>query len=159
MIKRIATLFFLLAFALAGATAAMAESPARNKVKQISLEELAEIMSDPDTPGMFVAMASWCGPCRREMPTIDRLYGKYSGNDITIAGLSVDSGGSQAFQSLVDAQKVAFPVYWIGETGGRRLRVSAIPTILLIRNGKIVDRMTGVYSEQQLDRVLRSFLE
>src|SRR6266404_4886802 len=40
--------------------------------------------------------ATWCGPCRKEMPTLDRLQEQLSGPDFTVVALSIDRKGPEA---------------------------------------------------------------
>src|SRR5262249_36739879 len=90
--------------------------------------------------------ATWCVPCRREMPTLDRLQATLGGPDFNVAPVSIDRGGIDAirkFYAETAVQKLA--VY--ADRSGRVLReVGAIglPTTLIIdRDGQEVGRITG----------------
>ena len=53
--------------------------------------------------------ASWCGPCRQEMPLLDRLHHRYEDTGFTVLGVNVE-GDIKPAQEIVDKTKVTFPV-------------------------------------------------
>lgn len=90
--------------------------------------------------------ATWCGPCRAEMPGIDELYKKVKDNDkIVFVMLSLDK--RENFTKVVSFTKekgYAFPVYVPSGYLPEQLQVPSIPTTLVINSeGKIVSKETG----------------
>ena len=90
--------------------------------------------------------ATWCGPCRVEMPAIDELYKKVKDNDkIVFVMLSIDK--SENFTKVVDFTRekgFAFPVYVPSGHLPKQLQVPMIPTTLVVNSdGKIVSKETG----------------
>ncbi|QBP18324.1 thioredoxin [Acetilactobacillus jinshanensis] len=75
--------------------------------------------------------ASWCGPCHMEAPIIAKLA-KDLGNKVNVYKMDVDANPKTA----------------------RALGIMGIPTMVVKKDGKIVDRVTGVHSEDQLKAVL-----
>ena len=53
--------------------------------------------------------ASWCGPCRQEMPVLDRIHQRYKGLGFTVIGVNVDENQADGAKQLV-ATPVTFPV-------------------------------------------------
>ena len=53
--------------------------------------------------------ASWCGPCRQEMPLLDRLHHRYEDTGFAVLGVNVE-GEVEPAQKIVDKTKVTFPV-------------------------------------------------
>ncbi|MCZ6854432.1 MAG: TlpA disulfide reductase family protein [Gammaproteobacteria bacterium] len=53
--------------------------------------------------------ASWCGPCRQEMPLLDRLHQRYQDTGFTVLGVNVE-GEEKPAREIVDKTKVTFPV-------------------------------------------------
>lgn len=82
--------------------------------------------------------ASWCGPCRQEMPLLDELYTRYRPAGFTLLGVNVDADITAAEKLLQDIP-VSFPVVYdtqskVSETYG----VDAMPTTIFIdRDGKL----------------------
>jgi peroxiredoxin len=82
--------------------------------------------------------ASWCGPCRQEMPLLEAMYKKYKKLGFTILGVNVeqDSGKANAYLSDVS---VSFPIlYDTSNKASKLYNVSAMPTTIIIdRNGNM----------------------
>lgn len=82
--------------------------------------------------------ASWCGPCRQEMPLLDELYRNYQPLGFTILGVNVEEDPAKA-KSLLKDIPVSFPVLFDTEnTVSRLYDVVAMPsTVLVDRAGKV----------------------
>lgn len=87
--------------------------------------------------------ATWCGPCRTEMPSLDRLQAKLGGSEFQVIALSVDAGGVRdvrRFYTQLELKNLAIFVDSSGRTMPG-LRISGLPTTLLIdRDGKEIGR-------------------
>ena len=98
--------------------------------------------------------ATWCGPCREEMPSMERLYGQFPREDFEIAAISIDAlpdrtddqgnpgGDPLAFARDLD---LSFPIL-LDPSGGitRTYRTSAVPESFLIgRDGVIYKKVAG----------------
>jgi thioredoxin len=79
--------------------------------------------------------APWCGPCRMVAPILDELSREYAGR-IKIAKVNTDENQQTA----------------------ARYRIQGIPTLLLIKNGSIVDQVVGVTPKQELRRRIQQLL-
>jgi peroxiredoxin len=82
--------------------------------------------------------ASWCGPCRQEMPLLEAMYKKYKKLGFVILGVNVEQDSSKANAYLSDVS-VSFPVlYDNNNTASKLYNVSAMPTTVIIdRNGNM----------------------
>lgn len=90
--------------------------------------------------------ATWCGPCRKEMPTLDRLQSKLGSPDFEVVALSIDRGGQAAVKSFYDEIKIQALALYVDATAeaGDKLGVVGIPTTLLLnREGLEIGRVTG----------------
>ncbi len=105
--------------------------------------------------------ATWCGPCRGEIPNVVATYNKYHGQGFEIIGVSLD----QERQKLLDYTKqmnMAWPQFFDGQGWGNQLAVKygieSIPaTFLLDGNGKIIGRdLRGEELAQAVARALKS---
>ena len=108
---------------------------------------------------MLVVMASWCAPCRAELPALQRMHEKYKDRGLQIVGISLDIGGPSAMQPLVDQMNVSFPVYWGGEKVGAHYQISGIPLTYLIRNGQVVESVLGKRDEAFIEEKIVTLLE
>lgn len=90
--------------------------------------------------------ATWCAPCRKEMPTLDRLQAKLGGSRFQVVALSADTTGPktvQAFYQLIGIRHLAAYVDPTSQVLSE-LDVLALPTTLLLdRNGAEIGRLTG----------------
>ena len=88
--------------------------------------------------GLINFWASWCGPCRQEMPLLDEMQKKYAKLGFTVFGVNVDQDQSKADKILKNIP-VSFPVLY--DTGGKVSRlfdVSAMPTTVIVdRDGNM----------------------
>jgi peroxiredoxin len=82
--------------------------------------------------------ASWCGPCRQEMPLLDDIYKKYSKLGFVILGINVEQDSSKAKTYLRDVP-VSFPIlYDTQNTLSKLYDVNAMPTTVIVdRNGNV----------------------
>ena len=82
--------------------------------------------------------ASWCGPCRQEMPALERLHKRYGKLGFTVLGVNVEEDSNQARRLLSDV-KVSFPILFDTRNQASRLYdVSAMPTTVIIdRDGNM----------------------
>jgi peroxiredoxin len=82
--------------------------------------------------------ATWCAPCRQEMPLLNQLYQKYQGSGFTLLGINIDADSRNAV-SVANKLGVSFPVLLDGEKNVSKLYdLSSMPSTLLIdRDGKV----------------------
>lgn len=90
--------------------------------------------------------ATWCAPCRKEMPALDRVQMALGGPQFEVVALSIDRGGVIAVKALYEELDIqALDVYVdASATAGERLRALGIPTTLLLApNGQEIGRVVG----------------
>jgi len=127
---------------------AVHESP--RPLSEIQFENSqGEAMSLADFRGKVVLLniwATWCAPCRREMPTLDRLQAALGGPDFEVVALSIDRKGLSVVKEFYDGLGLRELVMYIDSSGKapRELNALGVPTTLLIdREGKEVGRLLG----------------
>lgn len=79
--------------------------------------------------------ASWCGPCLTLAPTIDELAKEYAGK-VFVGKLDVDENPETA----------------------ERFQIFSVPTILIMKNGKEVERIVGLVPKKHIEAILRKHL-
>jgi thiol-disulfide isomerase/thioredoxin len=82
--------------------------------------------------------ASWCGPCRQEMPLLDQMYKRYSPLGFTLLGVNVEANSKDA-EKLLANLPVSFPVLFDKENKVSKLYdVNAMPsTVFIDRKGNV----------------------
>jgi peroxiredoxin len=78
--------------------------------------------------------ASWCGPCRQEMPLLDRLHHRYEDTGFAVLGVNVE-GEAEPAQEVVDKTNVTFPVLIDAEQ-----KVSEMYSLEAMPSTVVVDR-------------------
>jgi len=103
--------------------------------------------------------ATWCGPCRFEIPELKKMNAKYAARGFKVVGVSVDEGAPQQVRDFVKENAIGYPVALDPE--GRianLLQTTVLPTSLVIdRGGRIVWRQIGAVDEK--DDTLTSAIE
>lgn len=90
--------------------------------------------------------ATWCLPCRKEMPTLDRLQAALGGPDFEVVALSIDRGGPEAVKKFFAETGIQHLAIHVDTTGkaGFALATMGLPTTLLIdRQGQELGRLIG----------------
>lgn len=84
--------------------------------------------------------ATWCPPCKEEMPSMERLYQRYKDRRFTIVAISIDSGASDGVASFVRKLGLTFPIGLDPKLEvANRYTVRALPSSFLIdRTGNTV---------------------
>lgn len=82
--------------------------------------------------------ASWCGPCRTEMPLLVKIHEKYKGMGFTVLGVNVEEDSAPA-KSIINKTKISFPVLFDQTNSvSKQYNVSAMPsTIVIDRDGNM----------------------
>ena len=82
--------------------------------------------------------ASWCGPCRTEMPLLESIYKKYNKMGFTMLGVNVEPN-SQAANDWLKATPVSFPILYDTDSKVSKLYdVAGMPsTVIIDRTGKL----------------------
>jgi peroxiredoxin len=89
--------------------------------------------------------ATWCPPCRMEMPSMERLHQRLRGKDFVMLAVSEDETGAAAVQPFVEEMRLTFPVLLDTEgTLPSRYGVTGYPeTFLIDRDGRVVHHTIG----------------
>lgn len=138
--------------------AAPALAGARNPLRPLNQAALAALLSEPVPGRMVFFMASWCAPCRQELPLLERLWQRYKDRGLDLCGVSVDLE-PEAMQGLLGLTGVTFPVYWAGDRAIDDYGLTGIPLLLILRNGKEAERLPGAKNEEMLDERIRGLLQ
>jgi thioredoxin 1 len=97
----------------------------------IKSENFDDLVMKSTKPVLLDFWAVWCGPCRMIAPTVDKLAEDYNGRAL-IGKINVDEESDLAEQ----------------------FKVLSIPTIYILKNGKVVERLVGARPYAELAAVL-----
>ena len=90
----------------------------------------AEVLGS-QVPVLVDFWAEWCGPCRMMTPTVDAIAEAYAGR-VKVGKLNVDENGATSM----------------------RYNVRGIPTLLLFKNGQVVEQVVGAVGKTQVQKML-----
>jgi thiol-disulfide isomerase/thioredoxin len=98
--------------------------------------------------------ATWCGPCRIELPELQQLYNDLAGKGVAMVAINVDSPREQVAPFLKRAN-LTLPVYFLDDETEASIGVRSLPTtVLLDSEGKVVN-VWGGYSREGIAELRR----
>ena len=104
--------------------------------------------------------ATWCAPCRVEMPWLAEFDARYRTLGLTVLGVSVDDGGRERVAAFVRERRVSYPILLKDDDIERRYGgVRFLPqTFFIGRDGKIIRRVYGIRTRADFEADIRSAL-
>ncbi|HEX6177461.1 MAG TPA: TlpA disulfide reductase family protein [Thermoanaerobaculia bacterium] len=102
--------------------------------------------------------ATWCGPCRYEIPELEKLHKQHAAQRFKVVGVSVDEGGDQVVRDFVEEQKVSYPIALDPQSRlSMILETVILPTSVIVdRKGTVVWKKLGVVTtdDEEMIRAL-----
>ncbi len=140
-----------------------AGSPLSDKVIDFTLKDIhGKEVKLQDYRGKIVLLniwATWCGPCRYEIPDLIRVRNKYKDKGFEIIGIVVSSPEKNVIK-MVNDFGIEYPVVWgTREALAQFGTISAIPrTFLLNEKGQIVEDILGSRDFEFFDQLIRRYI-
>ncbi len=108
--------------------------------------------------------ATWCVPCRGEIPGYVELQEKYGKDGLVIIGMSVDAQGPGVVKKFIKQNAINYQIVMaddaVQEAFGGKEPISGIPTTFIIdRSGKIRDRKVGAEAKESFEERLVQYLK
>jgi len=112
------------------------------------------------SPVLLDFWATWCAPCRVELPILASLHRRYASRGLQVVGVNVDEGGPALVPQFRRRYGLDYlMVYDVGGQASRAFNVQGLPTLVLVdKNGEVRLRHAGTASEEELARAIESVL-
>jgi len=155
------TAIFCFAAALAAPLSAFAAAASAELAPDFALKSLSgtnQRLSEHRGEVVLVNFwATWCGPCRQEMPLLNQIYQRYHAVGFEMLGVNIDDTSGRA-TDMARTLGVSFPVLFDDTKAvSRQYKVNTMPTTLLIgRDGTVRYRHEGYqpgYEQQYIDQI------
>ena len=106
--------------------------------------------------------ATWCGPCRREIPDLVDLYSDLRDDGLVIVGIAVDQEGAEVVEPFVNEQEINYPIVLDPEQSLETHfdAMYGLPTTYVVNpEGKIVKRVLGIFPVEEMRPKLKAMLD
>jgi cytochrome c biogenesis protein CcmG/thiol:disulfide interchange protein DsbE len=105
--------------------------------------------------------ATWCPPCRAEIPDFIKVYDTYKSKGLEIVGISLDDDGWSVVKPFVEKNKINYPiVLGDAEVAQQYGGIQGIPTTFFVnKDGNIVDHQVGMLTKAILEQKIKSLLK
>lgn len=105
--------------------------------------------------------ATWCPPCRLEIPELEKIYQKHKMKGLVVLGVSLDTDILPIrLKSFVKEMKITYPILIGNFEVAEDFQVSAIPiTLVITKEGKTQKRFDGLVPVDHLENALKDLLE
>ena len=107
-----------------------------NQIVNVNQEDFRREVLHSDDPVLVDFWAEWCQPCHMVAPVVEQLAEEYGGR-VKVAKVDIDANSDLALE----------------------YSINSIPTILLFKDGKVVERVPGVRSQSEYTSALNALLE
>ena len=119
---------------------------------QYSPDSIKSLLGDKITLVNF--WASWCAPCREEMPLFEAMYQRAKSEGFEVVGIAIDSPDNA--KPMLDSMGISYPILYAQQTGMTVMESAGNPqgllpyTLLLDKNGEVIDQILGLVHEKDI---------
>ena len=136
-------------------------SHAGDSLKKITASELKAVLeNNKDKVVILDLWATWCPPCRKEIPGFINLYNKYKAKNVEILGIAFDENGVEVVPPFIKKMGINYPVYLEGGDVAQAYDLQAYPTTIIYgKDGKEANKHIGFVSEKEFDDEISMLLK
>jgi cytochrome c biogenesis protein CcmG/thiol:disulfide interchange protein DsbE len=103
--------------------------------------------------------ATWCAPCKAEIPLLEEFEHAYASQGLTVIGVSMDENGWSSVRPFMEALKINYPVVIGGEELASQYGLIGLPTTFLVdREGRIAATHVGILSRGDVEHTIMPLL-
>ena len=106
--------------------------------------------------------ATWCAPCREEIPDLKALHSDLEEDGLTVIGVALDRKGREVVDPFVDQHEINYPIV-VDAEGTAEAEFGPIPglptTILVTPDGQITKRVVGIFPTDEMRPILQDMLD
>ena len=130
-----------------------------NTVEAINTDSLNKEISEAKSQLLIVDFwATWCSPCKKQLPVLLNLYEKYKSKGLSIIGVAMDYNAQNVNKFLKNSD-INYPIYLGNEDIAYIYKVKAVPTMHIYdRSGNLLKTHAGFISECELSQIIEDVL-
>lgn len=139
--------------------------PAVGSAPAFALETLdGDVVGSADLEGKVAVVnfwATWCAPCRLEMPALQGIHERHGDEGVVVLGISTDRGGTGEVRRVMEERGVTYPVGMATSQIRRAFGgITALPTTFIVdRAGVIRHRIFGLFAPPAMNAAVERLLE
>ncbi len=99
--------------------------------------------------------ATWCIPCVKAMPELQKIQLKYTAKNFTVIGISLDEEGEKKVVPFLAKSKFTYPILLNGETIWQAWGVKSVPSVLLVKDGQILQHWSGQIDVKEIEKAIQ----
>lgn len=120
------------------------------------------VVTSNDLAGKIVVLnfwATWCPPCRRELPDLEAFHQTHRERDVVVLGASTDAGGTNVVLGFLRGRSITYRQLMATPEIQSTFAVSSIPSTWIIgRDGRVEARYLGALTTEELSRAVAPLL-
>lgn len=135
-------------------------STTKKELKTISAKDLQDILKSNEGKIILVNFfATWCPPCRKEVPELVELYKVYKNKNVEFIGIAVDENGAEAVVPFAERTNINYSLFLTTPDINNTYKLDAIPkTLLYDKKGKLVQTISGYIEGAELSKIIDMML-
>ena len=154
-------LSLLLFLILTTGSYAMASVTESGDIQKVTITELKQKIRENSDQVLIVDFwASWCPPCRDEIPGFISLYNEYKEKGLEILGVALDENGSDSVKRFAKKMGINYPLLLGGYDINKEYNITALPTTFIYnRNGVLKIKHIGYFSKSAFEKEINELLK